>query len=455
VLRPVTVAIAPDAGPSVAGRATPIPLPGLTERALVVVTTFIFIHQTPNAWFVARTDTVVESSNPVLIAAILCLTALAFVRVAGYLDLLISAVKLETGLFVFVGIAAASTFWSAFPVETAKAAILLVAVTLFGTYLVIRFSLDQIIRLLAVMFAFGAVVNLVFVVEFPQFAFDADGRMTGVFPHKNGLGFLAAVGMPTLLIAGRVWKPGRFAFYPMFLVLAFLLIGSDSKTMLVAAVGSTLSIFCYQPLRARKTLRGAALLGMTGIGIFTAAFATANIDLLADWLDKDVTLTGRVPLWEDLIPVAMERPLIGHGYGAAFNGYFSPIHDVWIQNPWNPSHAHNALLQLWVEMGAIAAVLFTVVYVRAVWRAISIVAIVPGAVGLWPLTFLTTTLTVSITESGMSSNRLGWMMFVVAVLSVSLHLTLRRNLGLSNDLHLATQARAQDRLERRARRALL
>ena len=39
----------------------------------------------------------------------------------------------------------------------------------------------------------------------------------------------------------------------------------------------------------------------------------------------------------------------------------------------------------------------------------------------------------------MSSEYLGWMMFVVAVLSVSLHLKHRVNLGLSNDLREATE----------------
>ncbi|MEL7155498.1 MAG: hypothetical protein AAFN30_02750, partial [Actinomycetota bacterium] len=47
---------------------------------------------------------------------------------------------------------------------------------------------------------------------------------------------------------------------------------------------------------------------------------------------------------------------------------------------------------------------------------------VTGAIGLWPLVFLTTTLLVSITESGMTSEPLGWMMLVVVALTVSGHL---------------------------------
>ena len=108
------------------------------------------------------------------------------------------------------------------------------------------------------------------------------------------------------------------------------------------------------------------LISLVGSAVFTIAFATANIALLAKWLDKDVTLTGRVPLWENLLPIAFERPLTGWGYGATFDGFFSPVHEVWIQNVWNPTHAHNALLQIWLEMGIVGRRAFLVFYLRAV-----------------------------------------------------------------------------------------
>ena len=224
-----------------------------------------------------------------------------------------------------------------------------------------------------------------------------------------------------------------------------LLVGSDSKTMLVATLVPTALMGVYHLFRSRRTLRGAVLISLGGSALFAVAFATANIGVLAQWLDKDVTLTGRIPMWEQLIPIAMEHPWLGNGYAVTFDGFFSPVHEVWIQSRWNPSHAHNALLQIWLEIGIFAAVMFLVVYLRAVTRAIKIVAIVPGTVGLWPLVFLTSTLMMSITESGMSAELLGWMMFVVSVLSVSLHLRHRDSLGLSNDLKAIAEANAAAR----------
>ncbi|MCP4221820.1 MAG: O-antigen ligase family protein [Actinomycetia bacterium] len=408
----------------------------------MVLAAFIFIHHTPNVWFVSRTDFLTDSSNPLLVVLELGITGLAFARVAGSIDHLITMFKLETTLYLFAGMTLASTFWSVDPVETASRGIVFIAVTLFASYLVLRFSLDQIIRLLAVMFLISAMINVAFIAAFPQFGIDSDDRFTGVFPQKNALGYVAALAIPTLIVAGRAYRPGRFFAYGGVLVQLGLLIGSQSKTMLVAGLVPTALMVVYHLFRSRKTLRGAVLLSLGGSALFTVAFATANIGILAEWLDKDVTLTGRVPMWQSLIPVAIERPWLGHGYAATFGGYFSPVHELWIQARWNPSHAHNALLQIWLEIGIFAVVLFLIVYLRAVARAIKIVAIVPGAVGLWPLVFLTSTLLMSITESGMSSEFLGWMMFVVAVLSVSLHLRHRDDLGLSNDLRAATHANA-------------
>jgi len=423
-------------------QAVTLPQPGFTERGLVVLTTFIFMHQTPNVWFTTRADLLLNSSNPAAVLLQLGLAGIAFARIAGGIDRLIVMFKLEAALFMFAGTIFLSVFWSSNPQETIKQGVLFLAVTIFGAYLVLRFSLDQIIRLLAVMFLISAVLNIAFIVAFPQFAIDSIGAYTGVFPQKNALGFISALAIPNLLIAGWAYRSGRLIAVIGALMHLGLLIGSQSKTMLVAGVVPTFLIAVYHLFRSRKTLRGAVAVSIGGSAFFTAAFATANVGLLAGWLDKDVSLTGRIPLWQSLWPVALERVWLGYGYKAAFGGFFSPVHEIWIQNRWDPNHAHNALLQIWLEIGLLGVVLFTVVYFRAVARAIKIVAIVPGSVGLWPIVFLTTTMLVSITESGMSSNRLGWTMFVVAVLSVSLHLKHRDQLGLSNDLRAATEANA-------------
>ena len=414
--------------------------PGITEKALVVLTTFIFVHEIPNSWLRSRVTRETDYSNPLLVAVELALIAFAFAQVAGSVDHLITMVRAEPLLYGYALLTFASTFWSADPSLTLRKATIFMGVTLYGSYLVMRFSLDQILRLLAVMAVFSLAINLFFILVLPQYGVDGGGQWQGVFFQKNSLGYVSTLSIPVLLVAGRSYAPLRWVFYATAIGHGVLLYGSKSKTMFMATVVTTGLMVVYQAFRGRKTLRGAVLLSLVGSGAFATAFATANIALLAKWLNKDITLTGRVPLWENLIPIALQKPFLGHGFGATFNGFFSPVHEVWIQNRWNPSHAHNALLQIWLEIGIFGVLLFLTVFIRSVVNAIKVVAIVPGAVGLWPLTFLTTVLMMSITETGVGSEPLGWMMFMVAVLSISLHLRHRTSLGLSNDIRAAVAA---------------
>lgn len=423
-----------------ARRVVAITQPGITEKALVVLTAFIFVHEIPSSWLRDRAALESDYSNPLLVAMELGLIAVSFARVAGSIDLLITMVRAEPVLYGYALLTFASIFWSADPSLSLRRATIFLAVTLYGSYLVMRFSLDQILRLLAAMALLSLAINLFFVFALPRYGVDANGNWLGVFIQKNSLGYVATLSIPTLLVSARTYPPLRWVFYAGAAGHVALLLGSQSKTMLMATLVTLVSMIVYKAFRSRKTLRGAVILSMVGSSTFAVAFATANIALLARWLDKDITLTGRIPLWENLLPIALQKPFLGHGFGATFNGFFSPVHEVWIQNRWNPSHAHNALLQIWLEIGILGVLLYLVIYLRSIRNATRIVAIVPGPIGLWPLTFFTTVLMMSITETGVGSEPLGWMMFMVAVLSTSLHLRHRTSLGLSNDIRTAVSS---------------
>ena len=393
--------------------------PGYFERFMVVVTSATLLMGLPIDWFRTRAQVDLQEGNLKMVAVQLALMMFAVMRVVGRLDDVIAAMKLEITIFMFTGLAMASLFWSADIGETIRQSIVLTAIAFYGLYLIIRFEMAEIVRLLSIMFVISAICSLIFVYVYPLYGLQPTGQWDGVFYHKNALGFASAIAMPALIVAGRTTPRLRLIFYAAVPAPAVLLLFSESKTMYVAGYGSIVLLMVYRFFRGRRTLRGAVMLSMSGSTLFAIAFATANIALLAKWLDKDVTLTGRVPLWEDLFSVAMERVVLGHGYRAAFGGYFSPVHEVWIQHTWQPSHAHNALFHLWLEVGIVGIILFLIGFFRAVKRAIHAVNLVPDAMGLWPITFLSTSLLISISESGITYAETGWLMYVVAVLGVS------------------------------------
>ncbi len=393
--------------------------PSYFERTMVVITTATLLMGLPIDWFRTRAQVDLQEGNLKQVAVQLFLMLFAVIRVAGRLDDVIHAMKLEFSIFLLTGLAMASLFWSADIGETIRQSIVFAAIAFYGLYLCIRFELGVIVRLLGIMFVLSAICSFVFVVAFPLYATQPTGEWDGVFYHKNALGFAAALALPTLIAAARTSPRLRMVFYAGVLAHAALLFFSESKTMFVAGYGSTVLFMVYRFFRGKRTLRGAVMTSLLGSSLFAILFATANIALLAKWLDKDVSLTGRIPLWQDLFPVAMERVFLGHGYRAAFGGYFSPVHEVWIQHGWQPSHAHNALFHTWLDLGLVGVFLFLVTFFRGVKRSIHVVNLRPDAVGLWPLAFLSMSLLISISESGITYTEAGWLMYVVAILAVS------------------------------------
>jgi len=394
--------------------------PTMVERALVVVTVFVLIHGLPMDWLRTREGFLDQDGNLKMVAAQLALMALGIARVAGWFNWVIRALKLDLTLIGLAMLALLSTLWSADPFETMKQAIILLVVTCYGTYLVLRFTLPEALELIARVYAISGVVNLAFIFALPQYGLDADGLWDGVFFQKNALGFSSLLAVPILLVVGRSGPSWRHLYYLCLPIQVTLLIGSQSKTMLVATIGSCLLLVVYRMFRGRTTLRGAAIVALSVISLTTVAIATANIELLADWLDKDITLTGRIPLWQGLIPIAQGQPFLGYGYKATFGGYFSPVHEVWVSEGWEPQHAHNAILQTWLELGMVGVALVLFGFARATGRALTAVASTSGTVMLWPLVYISSVLLISITESGIIHSQTGWMLFVVAALSVAL-----------------------------------
>ena len=62
-------------------------------------------------------------------------------------------------------------------------------------------------------------------------------------------------------------------------------------------------------------------------------------------------MTGRTPLWEEVIRIASDNPVLGVGYGGFWVG--DNVLRMWAKFDWGPESAHNGFLDLWLELGFI------------------------------------------------------------------------------------------------------
>jgi exopolysaccharide production protein ExoQ len=80
------------------------------------------------------------------------------------------------------------------------------------------------------------------------------------------------------------------------------------------------------------------------------------------------SLTGRVPLWQELIDqYARHKPLAGHGYGA----FWTPVHidEVAASQGWSPAYAHSTYFDLLLSIGMIGMLMFVCLMISTLVRA--------------------------------------------------------------------------------------
>lgn len=231
----------PEVTPLRADRKSHLPArPGILERSLTVLTLFVLEHSTPNTWFLSPDDGTIDSSNPLYVVVIGVLILAGLSRVMGYLNQIINVINLDLAIFGFVGLCLLSSLWSANLMETFTSALLFTAMTSYAFYMVMRYSLEEILLLVSSVFLISGALNIAFVGVYPQFGLMEDGEWSGVFGSKNQLGYLATMGIPTLLITAMIRRRWRLALLGGAAMLAFLLIMSQSTTALIATILSTL-----------------------------------------------------------------------------------------------------------------------------------------------------------------------------------------------------------------------
>lgn len=413
-------ALAPRFGASPGVRTNPAALsrPGVLEQVLTVSTLATLTLGLPNEWFQAFDQiSAIDTGGSALPSAVfLLLGALLSTRLIGNWNLVLEGARREWLIPFIVAVAFTSLMWSPDAVQTFRRFGAFGIATLVGYYLVVRYELARINRMMAYVLILATILNYVWVFGFPQFGVDptADANWTGITSNRNVLGRLSVLSALVFSVAYREHKSMRL-LYLLFLFLQFpLVFGTGSKTSLASFLITPVFLIIYQAFRAKKTLYGAVAVSLFGGASFGIAVATASLGQITRALDRDVTLTGRTILWEDLIKQGSTRPITGFGWEAYWGGWFSPSHETWIRHDWLPPTAHNVFLDMFLSIGLLGLIPLVILVARGIIRASRHVRYVDGAIGLWPLGFFSMLMMISITESGVAGRTIFWPLLVVA-----------------------------------------
>jgi len=258
------------------------------------------------------------------------------------------------------------------------------------------------------------------------------GRIQGIVGNANHLGMMALFGLIVFAIqfADRsVRRPSAFGW---LVVAAGILLLTRSATVAVALAAVAVAVVAALLVRRARTGRARRL---TFAGIFAAiaaasALAIAFQGVLLGLLGRSTDFTGRTGIWEKVIDLATQRPAFGWGWVSFWMPWAPPFDDLAFRNGVRQLQAHNAWLDIWLQLGIVGLVVVAALVVPAAIRswtfAIDRPPTAPGRTGaytawsLLPLSLLVVLVVQSVAESRLITEY-GWaLLLVVATKTKSL-----------------------------------
>jgi O-antigen ligase len=339
--------------------------------------------------------------------------------------LFIYVVQKNKLLLLITGLALVSALWSGDSIVTLRRSVALVLTTMFGVYLASRYSFKEQLQLLAWTFGIASLLSLLFVIVPPHYGLETKefhaGIWRGIYHHKNVLGrimSLSAVVFLLLALSGGRHKWFNWATFGFSFCLLML---SNSMTSLVTLLTILVLLPMCKALRWHYSLRIPFLITVVLISGVVGTFFFSNLETALSALGKDITLTGRTSMWLLLIEIGQQNPWLGYGYGAFWLGWDGPSQLLWNSLfSWHPNHAHNGFLQLWLDLGLIGLLLFTLSFIKASQQAVAWVRLTKTAEGFWPLLFLAFMLINNVTESViLSPNTIFWILYVTTAFTIN------------------------------------
>ncbi|MEX2315990.1 MAG: O-antigen ligase [Pirellulales bacterium] len=205
-------------------------------------------------------------------------------------------------------------------------------------------------------------------------------RFAGTLHSNNQAVNCAALFLASLSLfyeAREQHARGRSTFWLLVAVigLVFLLL-TRARTATIALLPA-LVMFVFLGVSGRKRLLLVGGLAMivcaSAVLVLESADQNANplVELLKMGRDQDTdevaSLTGRVPIWAEVVADVAKRPLLGYGYGDFWTSerilQYSYIHD------WMFDHAHSAYLETLLNVGSLGLIVGLAVVGLAIWRA--------------------------------------------------------------------------------------
>ena len=360
-------------------------------------------------------------------------------------------------LVAFMLLVTLSLAWSFYPWATALGLTLQWITTLAGLGLALTLSWAELLRCLAAALRWVLALSLVFefmvaaVIRSPVLPFFVDygtddvpqafywsrallfqgGPIEGIVANRNLLGFVAllAVIVFAVQLAAATVKRGWGLAWLVVAVGVLVLTRSATVTLSAAAVLVVL-LFALWTRRAHPQ-------GRRPIYLTAAASVVAGVTALLvlspqllRLLGRSEDLTGRFDIWASVTDLAVQRPVFGWGWVSYWVPWVEPFQGLAERKGVVYLQAHNAWLDVWLQLGIVGVALLIMLTLSTLWRSWFLAVDRPrfgiddtetfAVSALLPLLLLTALIAQSMAESRLLVEY-GWVLLIVLAVMTKRH----------------------------------
>lgn len=304
---------------------------------------------------------------------------------------------MPSGVLLFISVVTLSILWSQYRGATILGVITTLATVFVGLVMARTITLDQLIRALSV--ALRWILGLSLLFEFvvatiirqpvlplwvtyeepiPNAFYWSQGllftgeRIQGIVGNANLLATVALLGLIVFtiqLVDHRVTSAAAWGWVGVA-ALMFLLSRSATMIAALAAVLFTLGVIVVArrtSSRIRREVYGGAVLLA---GILMAVGWTFRREVLAV-VERSDDLTGRLDIWDAVWQLASQRPILGWGWVSYWAPWVEPFDDLVVIDGVTYLQAHNAFIDVWLQIGAVGLTAFLALITMTVLRSAS------------------------------------------------------------------------------------
>jgi hypothetical protein len=348
---------------------------------------------------------------------------------------------LPFSLLGYLGWLGLSVLWSEYPRVTVASFGYLVLVTFVGVYIGLSRDTIQVIR------SFGDLLRAVLLVSLvievlSGIIFDAPlavlnihgelaegGPISGLVSTRNQLGLLAAIAAVTFAIEWRTKSVTRHVAIPSLALAAGTIAFTRSPvvgmvTVVLFVAGGALYAIRRLPEDRRQFAQYAVLAALAIAAVLAWAFRAPIIAVF----NATGELNFRLELWQRVLSFVPVHWLEGWGWMGIWNPASPPYSGLTPTDGRPHDSALNAVVDLWLQVGAVGVFVFFAVVGLAFVRSWLLAGRRRSVVHTWPALVLVALITVSVAESSILTG-VGWLLFVICCVKASSELSWRSALS--------------------------